>query len=545
MLPPFITSIPGAKVAFSFLFKPIKYFIDSQFRAHVTPMPGSIVYADLYFAVEHSGVHVSDGAISNIEVEGVADGAVRLCSPASFVSKSVLGKKIYVSCDKAGVVGHADVAGGAHRHVGERSFYGLVIKNCHQFSEKCVHYAQHGYHGKDFLASIVPDMQLESWEPTFMSLKNAARKRLNATKWRLWDWQGNGLKEAEPDYDAIQGAAENMPLTRQAIRQLRHELAEAQDYEEEISDEDIPADVRGRVTSFRKLLQEISTAYDQAQPLMKGCPDAEFSYAQLKVIQEDLPELAAILASNPGVQELVRKMGRDHISEEEKKKPTRVARMSQSEVHGTRLSNEIMRMLPQELLNLDDDSLEHLFYARLLEGRLQTYELSGITNQIEETTEKVEKTTITGPVVALLDTSGSMRGAALTKARVLLLAVANSLAKEKRSLHVVLFGGKNELHEFSMTDARRSAELLIFLKHGFDGGTSFETPLSRAFQIIEQEPDYLRADVLMISDGDCTVSDSFRKTIQEQKTSLDCRIYSVLCHGTRVNDNFSDEVVVL
>ena len=59
-------------------------------------------------------------------------------------------------------------------------------------------------------------------------------------------------------------------------------------------------------------------------------------------------------------------MGRDYVSESRKKR-TRIPKASRSEVHGTHLSDDLMRMLPSELLNLEDETLEHLFYARLLE----------------------------------------------------------------------------------------------------------------------------------------------------------------------------------
>ena len=74
--------------------KSIKYFIDSTLRDHVQPMPGSVLYCDLWVAVEHSGIYVGDGAISNIVVDGVAESTVCRSSPESFTSKSVLGRKI-------------------------------------------------------------------------------------------------------------------------------------------------------------------------------------------------------------------------------------------------------------------------------------------------------------------------------------------------------------------------------------------------------------------------------------------------------------------
>lgn len=544
---PLIAAIPAVLtvarlVASKLVFKPIKYFIDSQFRDSVTPVPGSVLYADLLGLVEHSGIYVGNGQISNIEVEGFAEGAVRRCGPSSFVSKSALSKKIYVSCNSQGAVGHDDVAAGADNHVGERSFYGLVIKNCHQFSEKCVNYAER----RDGEEESSDHSELnETWEPTITSLKSAAKERLGATKWRLWNWQDEPEPDPEPDWDAINQAFESMPLNEQTVAHLRQELAAAQAYEAEIADENIPANVRKRLAAFGQLLSDISTTYEQAKPLLARCPGADFSYAQLKAMGEDFAALAAEMGHNRQIQELVRQLGRNHIREEDKKKQTRIPQCSKTEVHGTHLSNDVMRLLPSELVNLEDDTLETLFYARLLESNLQTYELAGTTHITREDVEKTPVTTTTGPVVALLDTSGSMQGQPLLKARALLLAIAGMLQKEQRSLHVVLFGSAGQLREFAMEGANQSGELLAFLRQGFGGGTDFETPLKRAFAIIQQQTTYQRADVLMISDGDCSLSDTFTQTVRTQKIALDCLIYSVLCNGQRVSDSFSDEVMVL
>jgi uncharacterized protein with von Willebrand factor type A (vWA) domain len=202
-----------------------------------------------------------------------------------------------------------------------------------------------------------------------------------------------------------------------------------------------------------------------------------------------------------------------------------------------------MRVLPSELLNLEDETLETLFYARLLEKNLLSYELQGVTFINGEETETIQKRT--GPVVACLDTSASMQGAPLLKAKALLLAIANILKQEDRSLHVLLFGSTGEIREYSMAGQNDSAGLLKFLQQGFGGGTDFETPLQHAFEIIASQKDYKKADVLMISDGDCSLSPVFTKTVKSQKTILNCTVYSVLCAGSRVEDAFSDEVVVL
>ena len=526
--------------------KSIKYFIDSTLRDHVQPMPGSVLYCDLWVAVEHSGIYVGNGKIANIVVDGAATATVERCGPQSFTSKSMLGRKIYVSCNQNGAVGHPWVGHGADAHVGERSLYGLVIKNCHEFSTKCVEYVGHAAPDKsleDQVWSWVPD--LATWEPTLKHLKSTAEAKLGASTWRLWDWDGSIANNPppEPDWQALADELAHMPLNPESIAQIRAGLAEMQAYEAEIANENIPAAMRQKLRAHTQLMEDIAAKYEEVKDFLAQCPGAGFSYADLQAAGgEDFTALAQALRGNAAIQELARKMGHAYISEQ-RKKQTRIPQASRSEVHGTHRSDDVMRLLPSELLNLEDEALENLFYARLLEKQLQTYELQGTTLIPGETTEAQRKRT--GPVVACLDTSGSMGGTPLLKAKALLLAIANILRQEERSLHVLLFGAADEIREFALEDAQHSAGLLHFLRQGFGGGTNFEAPLARAMQIIEQHPAYEKADVLMISDGDCQLSDHFCQHLHQRKAALDCMVYSVLCDGQRVADGFSDEVAVL
>lgn len=138
-----------------------------------------------------------------------------------------------------------------------------------------------------------------------------------------------------------------------------------------------------------------------------------------------------------------------------------------------------------------------------------------------------------------------MQGAPLLKAKALLLAISNILKQENRSLQVLLFGSSGQLREFTMDKQNNAVGLLKFLQQGFGGGTDFETPLRHALNIIQQQPNYHKADVLMISDGDCQLSAQFNAELKLKKQQLDASIYSVLCAGHRITDSFSDEVVVL
>jgi uncharacterized protein with von Willebrand factor type A (vWA) domain len=530
--------------AIPFVLKAFSYFVDSKFRDKVTPVPGSVLYCDLWLAVEHSGIYVGDSKISNIVVDGLAESTVERCGPHSFTSKSTLGRKIYVSCNQHGAVGNAAVAQGANAHVGERAFYGLIVKNCHQFSSKCVHYSDSDHADDSIWETLWGALPDASWEPTLRSLKTDAKNKLGATKWRLWDWDKDEAQDStpEPDWKAHNDFFKNQILNAQNIAHVRTELAATLDYEAEIADENIPVNIRKHLIAFRQTLNDISQKYEEVKDFLASCPSANFSYAELKACNDDFVSLAKTLQNNAQIKELARKMGRNYVSEE-KKKQTKIPQASRSEVHGTHRSDDVMRMLPSELLNLEDDTLEVLFYARLLEKNLLTYELKGVTLINGEETEISKKRT--GPVVACLDTSGSMQGEPLLKAKALLLAIANILKQENRSLHVLLFGAAGEIREFSMAQKNDSVGLLKFLNQGFGGGTDYETPLKKAFDIIEEQDEYLKADVLMISDGDCSLTSEFISQVKQNKERLNCMLYSVLCDGTKVVDSFSDEVVVL
>lgn len=523
--------------------KPIQYFIDSHFRAKVTPVAGSVLYCDLWVAAEHSGIYNEEGEIVNIVVDGLAESTVRLSSPASFTSKSTVGKKIYVSCNKHGAVGNWQVAEGANQHVGEKAFYGLIIKNCHQFSSKCVHYAQvePSLFQKiiNWTCSAFGDA---GWEPTFRQLKADARAQLGATKWLLWDWDNQAQHAPEPDWEAQNDFFQSQALNADFVDFLRQQLAETQAYEAEIADESIPKEIMEKLAHFRQTLTEVSDTYDKAKHFLATCPDAQLSFKDIQACGADFSQLADMMQNNQQIKLLVHKMGRNYLSEE-KKKQCKIPKADKSEVHGIHNSHDLMRMLPAELVNLDDETLETLFYARLLESQLLCYELKGAHYINGETNETQRQRT--GPVVACLDTSGSMEGKPLLKAKALLFAIANILKREKRDLHVLLFGAQGQIKEFALNHASELAGLMHFLQQSFAGGTDFKTPLQRALDIIAQQKDYKKADVLMISDGDCSLSNEFISHFNQEKQRLNCMAYSVLCAGSRVEDHFSDEVMVL
>ena len=513
--------------------KPLKYWIDSTFRDSVSPVKGSVLYADLGLIAEHSGICVGSEQISNITVTGLASSEVEQCGPRSFTSKS-FAKKIYVSCDKHGAVGDALVSNYAEARIGESKFYGLLFKNCHEFSSRCLDESSN-----DYKLSFWDKIEFDpTWEATITQLKKRASEKLGATKWRLWDWQNEGRTKVEqPNEEKSFDFFENLNLNdRDSIRVIKEQLIESKLYLEEIKDENIPPEAIKQLKSIENLLTKVDQKYEEAKEFM-ALSGFGYSYKELMQMNENLAELAKELGENSKIKAVVNKLGRSYILPSKKLRTTACKRMK-NETHGIHKSNDLTRLLPSEIVNFEDEDLEYLFYSKYLEESLLTYELKG-TGTEETDHNEAHK----GPVIACLDTSGSMSGQPILKAKALLLSVAKILKKENRSLHILLFGSSGQLSELELSKPKDASKLIPFLSKGFNGGTDFDTPLKRAIQIIAEKKIYHKADILMITDGACGISEPVCKEIGKTKESLGYSIYTVNCVGTSPKDSFSDEAL--
>ncbi len=510
-------------------FKPIKSWIDDCFREKVVPVEGSVLYTDLYVIAEHSGIYIGRNEISNIVVDGFAEASVQTSSPDEFTNSSWLYSKIYVSCDKYGAVGDIGISRYAKESIGERGFYGLLFSNCHAFSEKCVYEAD-AVSSESNLFDI--DFLDGTWEATIGSLKRAAKKQINAKKWRLWDWKNQEHTTPEPNLEEMIQQLQDTLLDENSSKDIKNNLMEIEEYLEEISDESIPGEAISKLTEYRDVIEEVNKKYEESKVFI-GQMEHGFTYNELMNMRGvDFSLLAKELESNQEIQNIIEKLGRNYISEEKKET---ISKKLPSEVYSIHKSNELSRLLPIELSAIDDEDLEYLFYAKFLEKSLLTYELHG-----EEAS--FENLKIKGPVVACLDTSGSMNGMPLTKAKALLFAVSRILKKENRELYVLLFGANSQIKELHIKSHENSRKLLVFLSQGFNGGTDFETPLKRSFEIIESQNDFENADILMITDGVCSIGPNFNEKLLMKKQSLGFEVYTVICESSIVKDEYSTKI---
>lgn len=142
--------------------------VRDTFRDKVTPIPGSIVYCDIFLGfAEHSGVYIGDNRIVQLNKYG----EIEAVTPKEFVS-GTSSRSIYVSSREAQgstkSVGLYTIAKRAESMVGRKRSYGFIVENCHQFTTGCM------------------TNEFNNTNNFLWMLKDETRKRIQANTWRQW-----------------------------------------------------------------------------------------------------------------------------------------------------------------------------------------------------------------------------------------------------------------------------------------------------------------------------------------------------------------------
>ena len=170
------------------------------------------------------------------------------------------------------------------------------------------------------------------------------------------------------------------------------------------------------------------------------------------------------------------------------------------EIHGIDLGSDLSRLLPSELVALRHPRLRLHLLSRLLQKKALTYGMTGREPQAR------------GPIVVLLDESGSMREAGKDIwSKAVCLALLGTATRQKRDWYLVTFNGNNRRET---TIPARQATMAIIqdaLDHRCTGGTNFDRPVMRAIEIVKTSKAMKKADVVVITDGE---ADLEPKTIE-------------------------------
>lgn len=202
------------------------------------------------------------------------------------------------------------------------------------------------------------------------------------------------------------------------------------------------------------------------------------------------------------------------------------------ELHSITQGADLNHVLPQELLTLRRPALKLDFYRRMMEKQLLQYDLNYRDYMGQ------------GPIIVLIDTSSSMRGGREVWSKGIALGLTEIAEKERRAFSYGLFAsGRADLITDDFQLGQRSPDKLIKLASEFiGGGTDFEQPLQWAIGKL-QESKFNKADIVMITDGECAIGNAFLKEMQKVQEEKQFRIYSILIGGNpRELKRWSDEV---
>jgi uncharacterized protein with von Willebrand factor type A (vWA) domain len=121
------------------------------------------------------------------------------------------------------------------------------------------------------------------------------------------------------------------------------------------------------------------------------------------------------------------------------------------------------------------------------------------------------------------------------------LAVAEALrrfaAEDDRDLEVLFFGNNNDRVRFSFPKGKAPFEkIMAFLGTRSDGGTQFDGVLTEALKKASTAFDGEgkgKADIVFITDGMASLSDSWIKDFNAEKERTGVRMYSIYIGGAR------------
>ena len=175
-----------------------------------------------------------------------------------------------------------------------------------------------------------------------------------------------------------------------------------------------------------------------------------------------------------------------------------------------------------EAAKLLNPSLKKKFYADMLEGKLLTYQLLG---KYYTGPPRIKPR---GPMIVLVDTSGSMHGAP-RRAKSAVLAMAKRMLSQQRDMKVILFASTSQHLEIELSSRKKMSEkFLNFLLYTFGGGTDFNTALASGLKSLK-EKGFQGADLLFITDGKSEVSDELvLARWEEAKKKYNAKVYSLI-----------------
>jgi len=347
------------------------------------------------------------------------------------------------------------------------------------------------------------------------------------------------MQEESKDASGLEDSIQSLRDTIEGLEHMKSALSE--DGDEKVRNEvleDAKSDLKdqiGQLEALEQQIQETSDAVGQAVRLAvrKGEQEAKDEINEtadfisgwgtqagdFKRMPSALKiKIANELKKNHKLKKIARLIGklkRIALSKNQQK-----AHKIPEEIVDITMGDDISHVLPSELLFLGDDDLEPIFLKKFSEKRLLQHELEG--------KEKVGM----GAIVCCIDCSGSMSGDREVWAKAVMGGLFEIAGKEKRDFASIFFGSTGEFTTYeiphTMNGEERIDTYIKMMEFFFNSGTDFETPLDEARKVIEKKTLWKKADILMITDGECEVTQKWLDEFLAWKRQNDVMVQGIL-----------------
>ena len=188
------------------------------------------------------------------------------------------------------------------------------------------------------------------------------------------------------------------------------------------------------------------------------------------------------------------------------------------ELLGLKTDNDLGRMLPQELVALLDPVLEQDVLRRFMERQLWCREFQGF--------EPVGR----GPIIIVLDESGSMVGERNHAAKALALALAWIARQQKRWCVLIAYSGDSGERILPLPLGKWDEIALMDWLEAFIGlGSDLDVPVREMPKFYESlNAPKGKTDLVFLTDAACSISAKLAKTFIDWKRSVQAKLITLV-----------------
>jgi uncharacterized protein with von Willebrand factor type A (vWA) domain len=328
---------------------------------------------------------------------------------------------------------------------------------------------------KDVLGEELAEQARESEEYNRQA-ENArqACEELDDLRDQAKDHRDKGQPVPQPLIDAIKQAVKDKRAAQSAAAQAAEQVT--------------PMDA-----SALAAIESAAQAGKQAADAAANLPSFGQGFGQGEPVYESPEQALAIAemwANNPDLRAMAELFGR--LDRDIRFQRAKRVVGGQDEIVDVEFGDNLNRVLPSELALLADEDTEDDFLVRFASRELLCFSTVG------------EELAGRGPIVLVVDGSGTMAGERNIWARAISMCLLNIARREKRDFAMVEFSGGRQTEQwlFPAKAALDAEQIVEMASHFFGGGTVPINGVASAAKIMEDSAEFKKADLVIIGDGE-------------------------------------------